>query len=371
MDFAYSAEQSMIRDSVAKFVTNEYDFAQRSRRCEMEAGFCPQTWQSFSELGWLGIPFSSQYGGLDGSTVELMILMEEFGRGLVVEPYLSTAVLSGGVIAEAGSEAQKNSLLPSLIAGDLFVAFAFVEPLGRFELSDVTATATRADDVTILQGHKAVVLNGDSANKFIVPVADQHAGGLSLYILDENTPGLSRRSYRTQDGGRACELYLSGVRVDSCQRLGPEGGALSVIEKVIDRATLAVCAEALGAMQATLDMTVEYTKTREQFGVKISSFQALQHRMADMFIEYQQAKSAVIMAALQLDSNPDEASKAVSAAKARVGWAAKAVGQEAIQIHGGIAMTDEYVVGHYFKRLSVIESLFGNSDFHVRRFMAL
>ena len=372
MDFSLSEEQQMLQDSIARFVNNDYDFDSRAKIIKSETGYSTEHWALFAELGWLMVPFSVEDGGLGGSATDLMVVMEEFGKGIIIEPVLATAVIGGGLIAKAGNAEQKQTLLPKVMDGGLQLAFAYAEANSRYGLENVASTATKTENGYVLNGHKAVVLNAPAANKIIVSartsgnVSDK--SGISLFIVDADTDGVSVQSYRTQDGGRAAEVTLTDVVVSYEQLLGAEGGAFAVIESILDRATLAVCAEAIGAMEVSIAKTVEYTKTRVQFGVPIAKFQALQHRMADMFIEQQQAKSIVLMAAMKLDQEDSAASKAVAAMKSLVGRASRKVGQEAIQIHGGIGVTDELDVGHYFKRLTMIELMFGNSDYQTQRF---
>jgi len=373
MDFSLSEEQGMLQDSVSRFVAQDYSFDKRERIIDSEPGYSPEYWQRFADLGWLMIPFTEEDGGLGGSAVDLMVLMQEFGKGIVVEPFLATAVMGGGIIAEAAGGETKQMLLSQLMAGELQLAFAFNEPQSRYNLADVACRAQREGDEYVVNGHKAVVLNAPEADELIVVVRtsgeQRDSGGISLLRIPAASPGLRLQPYATVDGQRAADVYFADVRVPASQLLGTEGSALAVIEKVIDRATLAVCAEALGAMEAALWKTVNYTKTRKQFGVSISSFQALQHRMADMFIELEQARSIVQMAVMQSDANAGVAPKAVSAAKSRVGKAARLVGQEAVQLHGGIGVMEELDLGHYFKRLTTIQFLFGSTDFHTQRFM--
>lgn len=375
MDFSLSEEQGMLQDSVARFVAQDYSFDRRERIIDSDAGFSAEYWQRFADLGWLMIPFSEADGGLGGSAVDLMVIMQEFGKGIVVEPFLATAVLGGGLIAEAGNDEQKQTLLPALMAGELQLACAFTEPQSRYNLNDVACRAERDGEDYVVNGHKAVVLNAPIADELIVVVrssgAQRDKDGISLLRIKRDSPGVRLQSYATVDGQRAADVYFENVRVPESSRLGSEGEALAAIEKVIDQATLAICAEALGAMEAAFWKTVDYTKTRKQFGVPISSFQALQHRMADMFIELEQARSTVQMAVMQIDANGGSAPKAVSAAKSRVGKAARLVGQEAVQLHGGIGVMEELDLGHFFKRLTTIQFLFGSTDFHTRRFSQL
>ncbi len=375
MDFSYNDEQQMLRDSVSKFVHQDYDFDSRRKIVDSETGYSKEHWALFAELGWLMVPFSEDDGGLGGSAVDLMLVMEEFGKGMVVEPFLNTAVIGGGLIADAGSDVQKQDLLPSVMEGQLQLAFAFTEAQSRYNLADVDTRAELQGEHYVINGKKAVVLNGESADKLIVSVrtagAQRDRDGISLLLLDADTAGISRQAYATIDGQRAAEVSFDNVKVSAEQLLGAAGQALPSIEKIIDRATLAVCAEAVGSMEVVYKKTVEYTQTRKQFGVSLASFQALQHRMVDMFIEYEQARSILMMAAMQLDAGEGLAPKAISAAKSRVGKAARKVGQEAVQLHGGIGVTDELDIGHYFKRLTSVQYLYGSTDFHTQRFASL
>lgn len=375
MDFSLSEEQGMLQDSVSRFVAQDYSFDKRERIVDSAAGYSADYWRRFADLGWLMIPFSEADGGLGGSAVDLMVIMQEFGKGIVVEPFLATAVLGGGLIAEAGSAEQKETLLGPLMAGELQLAFAFNEPQSRYNLADIATEATREGDEFVVTGHKSVVLNAPIANPLIVDVRtagrQREREGISLLLVAADSPGIRLKSYATVDGQRAADVYFDDVRVPASQLLGQEGAALPVIEKIIDRATLAICAEALGAMETALWKTVDYTKTRKQFGVSISSFQALQHRMADMFIELEQARSIVQMAVMQADANEGVAPRAISAAKSRVGKAARLVGQESVQLHGGIGVMEELDLGHFFKRLTTIQFLFGSTDYHTRRFSQL
>ncbi|GAA6134692.1 pimeloyl-CoA dehydrogenase small subunit [Oceaniserpentilla sp. 4NH20-0058] len=375
MDFSLSDEQQMLQDSIARFVQNDYDFDSRCKAMKSEDGYNLDHWKLFAELGWLMVPFTEEDGGLGGNATDLMIVMEELGKGIVIEPFLATAVIGGGLISKAGNAEQKETLIGAIMDGSLQLAFAYTEPTSRYALSNVATSAQKNENGYIINGHKAVVLNGGIADKIIVSARTSgeqtDSAGISLFIVDANAAGVSVNSYRTQDGFRAAEVHFDNVQVSNEQLLGNENQALEVIEFVLDRATLAICAEAVGAMESSITKTVEYTKTRVQFGAPIAKFQALQHRMADMFIEHQQAKSIVLMAAMKLDQAEQDASKSVAAMKSLVGRASRKVGQESIQIHGGIGVTDELDVGHYFKRMTMIEILFGNSDYQTQRFAAL
>lgn len=376
MDFSFSDEQTLLSDSVEKFIQNDYPFEARQKLIKTEPGFGLDNWRVFAELGWLGIPFSEADGGFGGSAVDTMILMEQFGKGLVVEPFLASIVLAGGALKTIGSKAQKESLLTCLIDGSKQAALAFAEPQGRFNLADLTTTASQDGDGYRLSGYKCVVLNGPSADFFVVSArtsgAQRDEEGVSLFIVPADADGVSRRDYPTVDAFRASELTFEDVTLGADALLGTLGGGYPVIEKVIDEGILAVGSEAVGCMEVLYKATVEYCKTREQFGQPIGKFQVLQHRMVDMFMEHEQSKSLMYMAAMRLDEGyGDEAKKAVSAFKVQVGKSGRFVGQGAVQLHGGMGMTDELNVGHYFKRLTMIDTLFGNVDFHLKRFGAL
>jgi alkylation response protein AidB-like acyl-CoA dehydrogenase len=372
MNLNYSDEQLMLRDGIAKFVTQEYLFEKRT--AQVAAGNTLSHWSAFAEMGWLMVPFSEEDGGISGSAVDVGLVMEEFGKGLVVEPYLGNTILAGGLLSSAASEAQKDDLLESLMNGELRIALAFTEPESRYQLSCVTTTAIRDGDNYRVNGHKAVVLGGDVAEKVVVVV--RTAGettdetGISLLLIDIDTEGVERHSYQMIDGQGAAEIIFADVVVPAQNLIGTEGEGLAPLSDVIDRAALAVCAEAVGAMEAALAITVEYTKTRKQFGRPIASFQALQHRMVEMLIEIEQSRSIVLKACLALDSGDGDAAKAVSAAKMRVGSAAKLVGEEAVQMHGAVGIAEEYSIGHYLKRLTAIRYSFGSSDHHKQRYLA-
>ncbi len=372
MDLSYNEEQTLLADSIARFVRNDYDFETRRRLADSEIGFDPANWARFAELGWLGIPFAEADGGLGGDSVAVSLLMEQFGRGLVVEPYVPSILLGGGLIAAAGSAAQRARHLDGLIAGKTQLAFAHGEPGGRYTLSHVAARAETANGGFVLSGRKAVVHNAEAADHLVVSARTAGEttgkGGISLFLVPRGTDGLSLRAYRTIDGLRAAEVALEGVAVGADALLGEAGGAWGVIEAVTDRAVAAVCAEALGIMDLLRETTLEYLKTRHQFGRPLGSFQALQHRAVDMLIACEEARSLVLMATLSLDGPAAGRRRAVSAAKAHIGRAGRKVGQEAVQMHGGMGVTDELKVGHYFKRLTMIDTFFGDAAHHLDRF---
>jgi len=377
LDFSYTEEQQMLQESVQKFVQKNYEFATRTKIIASEKGYSKENWELFAELGWLTVPFCEEDGGFGGSAVDLTVMMVEFGKANLVEPFTPTAILGGGLVSALGEKGQKPELLGPLMEGKLQLACAYAETGSRFNLSNVTTTATVDGDQIKLDGEKINVLNGSNADKLLVVARESGAqtdrNGISIFLVDNGCDGLSIQPYTNVDGKKAAQIGFASVSVPLSARLGEAGGALPALEAVIDRATVAVSAEAVGALEALLQKTVEYSKIRKQFGTPIGTFQALQHRMADMFIECQLARSIVIMAAMKLDSteNDVEKSKAVSAAKSRVGKAIEKVGQEAIQIHGGIGMTEELDVGHLFKRVTAIDIQFGNTDYHTARFSSL
>ncbi len=373
MDFSFTDEQTLLEESVARFIQNDYGFEDRQKVIKSDLGFNAEHWSTFAELGWLGVPFTEADGGFGGGAVESMLMMENFGKGLVVEPYLATVVLAGGAIAYGGSSEQKAKYLPGIVDGTKQGALAYVEPQGRFNLADLVTTAQKDGDGYVLNGYKAVVLNGPSADVFVVSArtaGDQRdQQGVSLFVVDADLKGVGRRDYPTVDGMRASELTLENVKVGADALLGDEGAGLPLIERVIDEGIMAVGSEAVGCMEVLYKDTVEYCKTREQFGQPIGKFQVLQHRMVDMFMEHEQSKSLMYMAAMRLDEGyGPEAQKAVSAFKVQVGKSGRFVGQNAVQLHGGMGMTDELNIGHYFKRLTIIDTLFGNVDYHLKRF---
>ncbi len=373
MDFSFTDEQTLLEESVARFIQNDYAFEDRQKLVKDENGFSAENWKTFAELGWLGVAFAEADGGFGGGAVESMLMHENFGKGLLVEPFLATVVLAGGAIKHGGNEAQKAQYLPGIIDGTTQAALAYAEPQGRFNLADLTTTARKDGTNYVIDGYKAVVLNGPSADLFVVSArtsGDQRdEEGVSLFIVAADAAGLSRRDYPTVDGLRASEVTLEGVTVTEDARIGDQDQGYAIVEQAIDDGILAVGAEAVGCMEVLYKDTVEYCKNREQFGQPIGKFQVLQHRMVDMFMEHEQSKSLMYMAAMRLDEGyGPEAQKALSAFKVQVGKSGRFVGQNAVQLHGGMGMTDELNIGHYFKRLTIIDTLFGNVDFHLKRF---
>jgi alkylation response protein AidB-like acyl-CoA dehydrogenase len=376
MDFSLAEERRLLQDTLRRMLTAEYTFESRRARVASDTGFSPQTWQKFAEMGWLGLAIREEDGGVGGDAFDILLVMEAFGRALVLEPYLSTVVLSAGILSEAGNDAQRAAWLPAIAAGEKQVAFAHAEPAARYVTSHVETKAARNGGAWRLDGFKSVVLNAAAADALIVSARTaggvRDAAGLSLFIVDRKAKGVTLRTYLTQDGGRAADVRLEGVTVDDAARIGGAGEALATVERALDRANAALCAESLGIIDALNEATLEYLKTRKQFGQPIGRFQALQHRMADMTIKAVEARSMAIVAAAALRSaDPLERQRRVSAARALVGQAARFVGQQAIQLHGGIGVTDELIVSHWFKRLTAINSTFGDADFHLARFSDL
>ncbi len=377
MDFSYTEEQQMLQESVLKFVQNQYDFDTRNKIISSAEGYSAEYWQLFAELGWLTVPFDEADGGFGGSAVDMAVMMEEFGKAMLVEPFLSTAILAGRLISELDEGERRTKLLTQIMEGKLQVTLAHSERASRFNLAKVETTAEPSGDSISQNGTKRNLLNGAAASKLLVVARESgnsaDRDGISVFLIDADAEGVSVHRYANVDGKSAAEISFNNVTVPSAARIGSAGNAIVALESVINRATLAAAAEAVGAMDSLLTKTVEYSKTRKQFGTAIGTFQALQHRMADMFIQCQLARSIVVMAAMKMDSNatPEEKAKAVSSAKSRVGKSIKLVGEEAVQIHGGIGTTQELDVGHLFKCVTALEMQYGNTDYHTARFAQL
>lgn len=370
MDFALTEEQRLLQQSIERLFADRYAFDARKRYAQEPGGWSRALWRQYAELGLLGLPFAEEHGGSAGGPVETMIVMEQIGRALALEPYLATVVLAGGLLQLGGSEPMRAKLLPQIASGKLVLAFAHVERQSRYNLADVAATARRDGAGFVLDGAKSLVLHGDSAEKFIVSARlagnQTDRDGLGLFLVDAAAAGVSTRGYGTVDGLRAAEVSLSKVRVPADVAIGELGAAFPLIERIADSAMAALCAEAVGAMAAMQEVTVDYLKTRKQFGVTIGSFQALQHRAADMLIALEQARSMAMYATMMAAADDvRERRAAISAAKVQIGRAGRSVGQAAIQLHGGIGMTAEAKVGHYFKRVTIIDTLFGDADYHL------
>jgi pimeloyl-CoA dehydrogenase small subunit len=377
MNFDYNEEQQLLADSIRRFVAKEYDFEARKKIVASKDGCSAQVWSTFAEMGLLGIPFPAELGGFGGGAIDLMSAMEAIGEGLVIEPFLATVGLGAQFVARGGSAAQKRAILPAVIEGRLKMAFAQTERGARYDPARIATTARKAGDVWVLDGEKCMVLGAPLADKLVVSARTSggpaDAKGISLFLIDRGAAGVSLRPYVTIDEQRAADVVLQGVEAGPDSLIGKEGGALELIEEVTDYATALLCAEALGAMKHANDATLEYLKTRKQFGVPIGTFQALQHRMVDMVIAAEQARSMACLACAKADGEPDarERKRLVSAAKVRVADACRHVSQEAIQLHGGMGMTEELKVSHTFRRLTMIAQQFGDADHHLERFAAL
>jgi pimeloyl-CoA dehydrogenase small subunit len=368
VDFDLTAEQRQIQDATTRLLADHYSFEARKRYAAEPAGYSHELWAAFAETGILGVPFEETLGGLGGGAIEVMLVMEAFGRALTLEPFLATVILGGGILRQ-GAEAHR-ALIRDIIAGELTLAVATTESQSPYDLADVATRAQSRAGGWVIDGAKSLVLHGGSADRLIVPARvggeQREPDGIALFLLDAESPGVSRRDYATHDGLRAADLTLNSVRTDSASLIGPAGGGFPVLARAVDEAMAALCAEAVGAMSVLQETTLEYLKTRQQFGVPIGSFQVLQHRAVDMFVVLEQARSMALFAALSLaDERPHQRRKAVGAAKAHIGRAARHIGQEAIQLHGALGMTLDYSVSHYFKRLSVIDLTFGDSSHHV------
>ena len=375
MDFSISEEQSMLADSVSRFIDNDYDFELRQKNAASAEGYSKELWQTFAELGWTAVPFAEEDGGLDGGPVEMMLMMQQFGRGLMIEPFLANIVLAGGVLRRAATAKQKAKWLAPLIDGSLQTALAFAEPQARFDIANIATTAVKDGNDFVLTGKKSLVLNGGNADLLIIPA--RTAGdatdeqGITLFAVAADAEGMAIRSFATVDASTAAEIDLDAVRIAPGNILGSVDAGFAALQAAIDEATLAVSAEAVGIIRAMHDKTVAYSKERVQFGVPISSFQALQHRMVDMLMAAEQTQSLLMWCVMLNTADDAGARKAISALKYQVGTAGIKVAQEAVQIHGGMGVTWELDIAHYFKRLTAINLLFGNADFHLDRFVNL
>jgi pimeloyl-CoA dehydrogenase small subunit len=370
MDFELTDEQRLLRESIERLMADRYDFAARKRSSQEAGGCSAEMWRQYAELGLLALPFAESDGGLGGGAVETMIVMETFGRALALEPYLATIVLGGGFLRLGGSAALRTALVPQIAGGTLKLAFAHAERQARYDLADVAATARKDGAGFVLDGAKSLVLHGDGAGKLVVSArlsgGQRDRDGLALFMVDAAADGMARRGYPTVDGLRAAEVTLTNVRVATDDLIGEAGNAFPLIERVVDGAIAALAAEAVGAMAAMHELTVEYLKTRKQFGVPIGSFQVLQHRAADMLVALEEARSMALLASMMADeTDAVERRKAIAAAKVQIGRSGRIVGQGAIQLHGGIGMTMEAKIGHYFKRVTMIDTVFGDADHHL------
>lgn len=373
MDFVPTETQTMLRDMADRLVRERYDFEERKKIIASDDGFSRKMWKELAELGLLGIEIPEDQGGSGGTFADLAVVLESFGKGLVVEPYLSTVVLGAGLIMAAGWEAQKHDILPKVASGDMLLALAYTEAQSRYALNHVATKARKDGAGYVIDGHKAVVLGADTADKLIVSARTSgeidDRSGISLFLVDPKAEGVTLRVYVNADDRRAAEVNLEHVKVEASALVGAEGDGLVQLEATIDRGAAAVGCEALGAMGALNALTLDYLKTRVQFGRPIGTFQVLQHRMADMVMAEQQARSMLFLAIDHANAkDPQARAQAISAAKAQIDACGQVVGRGAIQLHGGIAMTMEYVAGHHFRRLTALEKMMGDRDYHLERF---
>ena len=372
MDHAFNTDQRLLKESVERFVAQRYTFECRKKIVAGREGYSPEIWRDFADMGLLAMPFSEESGGLGGGPLETMIVMQAFGRGMVVEPYLPTVILAGGLLRHGGSRVQQQALIPAIANGTSRHAFAFAEPQGRYNPANVRTSAARRGSGYQISGSKAVVLGGPMADGLFVTArtagADCDSLGISVFYVDSRAKGVTRRDYQNIDGTRASEIMFDGVQVGAEAVVGEQDHGLPLVEQVLDEATAAVCAEACGAMSMLNEKTLEYARSRVAFGQPIAGFQVIQHRLVDMRVACEYAAAVSLMATLKLSASAAERTRAVSAAKSMLGRDSRFVGQNAIQLHGAIGMTDDLDIGHYFKRLTVIGLLFGNSDHHLRRF---
>lgn len=373
MDFDLSEEQLLLKEAVSRWAAATYpslDAVRAARAAPL--GFAPARWRELAELGVLALPFAEEDGGFGGGPVETQLVMEALGRALAPEPYLASVVLGGAALRLAANGAQREALIGGLIEGSARLAFAHAETQARYDLHDVATTATREGAGWRLDGVKTVVLNADAATTLIVSArsggARREAQGVTLFLVPAHAPGVTIRAYPTQDGGRAADVTLAGVRLGADAELGEVGAGLPIVERVVEQGVAAIAAEAVGLMDALLALTVDYLKTRKQFGVAIGAFQSLQHKAVDMLVALEQARSMALYAAMAAQGeDADERRWAISAAKVQINRSARFVGQTAVQLHGGVGMTMEYLGAHMFRRLTMIELLLGDTPWHLRR----
>lgn len=372
MDIQLTEEQELLRSSIQRFLRDQYDFDERRKIVATDEGWSRKHWSAFAELGLCAAPFQESSGGLGGGSLATMIVMQEFGRNLVVEPYFETVVLAGGLIEDVGSPVQREALLPDIMDGSAIWALAWGEGRSRYDFNNVATTARRQGHNFVLSGTKAAVIGAPWADKLIVSARTSGGArdrdGVSLFVVDRHSANLHLQGFKTIDGRRAAELTLMDVQVPADQLLGAEGEGVAALEACRDRAIAALCAEAVGAMSVLNSATLEYSKTRKQFGVALGTFQVLQHRMVDMFIALEESISLTQHLSLSLAAREPNGSKLASGTKSKVGYAARFVAEQAVQLHGGMGMSDELNVGHYFKRISSINIQFGDPAYHLMRY---
>ena len=372
MNFDLSEEQQLLKDSVDRFVSDNYDLDTRQKLSKNEAGFSDTYWQTMAELGWLGVTVPETHGGFGGNQADTMVLMEAFGKGLVLEPFFASAVLGTRAIVSGGSEELQSKLLPELLNGASRLSLAYAEEQSRFDLEDVVTRATANEHGYTITGQKSMVQHGGGANYFVVSArtdgGQRDESGITLFLVDAKSEGLSINAFPTVDGQQAAELQFDNVQVSPGDLLGEQDAGYGLLQDITIDGILALSAEAVGAMEILYKDTVAYTQEREQFDHRLSDFQVLQHRMVDMFMEYEQCKSMLYRATLEVVQNGREAMRIVHALKYMVGKVGTFIGENAVQLHGGMGVTEELRIGHYFKRLLVIDAQFGNSDHHLACF---
>lgn len=375
MDFDLSEEQSILKDSLERLLADKYGFEDRKRHMASPEGWSPQLWNSYAEMGLMALPFAEADGGLGGTPVETAIVMEALGKALALEPYFSTVVLGGGFLRFGGSDDQRAEYIPAVVEGALKLAFAQVERNSRYDLHHVETTAAKDGDGYVLNGQKSAVLNGDSADKLVVTArtagGTRDENGIGVFLVDTGADGVTVHGYRTQDGARAAEITFDKVKVGKDDVLGDAENGLPLVRRVVDAGIAALASESIGVMSAMHEQTVDYLKVRKQFGVPIGQFQVLQHSAVDMFVAIEQARSITLYATMMADSDDAaERARAMHAAKSEIGRGGRIVGENAIQLHGGVGMTMELAVGHYFKRMTMIDIAFGDTDHHLRSLAA-
>ena len=376
MDFDLSEDQRLLQDSLTKLLADKYKFEDRKRYLKSATGWSQEMWEAYADLGLLGLPFAEEDGGFGAGPVEVMLMAEAMGSAITLEPWLATVVMGGGFIRHGASAAQRAAMVPEIAAGKLKLAFGYTEPQSRHDLHDVATTAKKDGAGWVLEGRKGVVLHGDVADHIIVTAriggARRDKSGMGVFLVPANAKGVTRRGYPTTDGLRGAEITLDRVSLPAEALLGDAGNGLALVDRVVDETIAALAGEALGAMDALQKLTLDYLKTRKQFGRPIGTFQSLQHRAAEMMVSLEEARSMAMLAAM-MAQEPDalERRRQMSAVKVQIGRSGKFIGQSAIQLHGGIAMTMEYLGGHYFKRLTTIDTMFGDADHHLTQLMAM
>ena len=372
MNFELSDEQKMMQQSVERFVQANYDLNTRISLSSDNLGYSNDYWKSMAELGWLGLPFDESDGGFGGNQIDVLVIMEQFGKGLVLEPYLASVVMGGGALKKGGTESLKKEILPGLVDGTKQLSFAYAEQQSRFDLEDVITSARKEKDTFILNGQKSMVQNAETADHIVIAARTSGGqideNGITLFLVDANSEGLSMDNFPTVDGLRASEITLKNVSVNADRVVGNVDEGFEILQSVANDAILALSAEAVGAMEVLYKDTVEYTQQREQFDHPMSEFQVLQHRMVDMFMEYEQCKSMLYRATMESVQDPKAAQRTIHGLKHLIGKSGLFVGENAVQLHGGMGVTEELRIGHFFKRLLVIDSMFGNADHHLQKF---